>query len=376
MPLREKLMADVNEVITTSEDKHSEPVTPSTPPPITSVTGSTVERTSSPEHQQEQASLELDRGDPPTRHGDCFLLCSYNTKILSSGDLDTLLETVRRVKFHVIALQDTRSPCDDIRQLDDGTLIILGGRVPTQIVGGVGFVVRPSLSPHVISHSILSPRVAILRFKTLEGKKVSIINCFSPPCTAARNDLDAFYAQLEYVINEENCYYKFVIGSFDAIVGKAREGEFRVGKYGMGVRNANGNRLVTLLSGANLIHGNSFFRKKDSKRWTWESYNGSIRTEIDHVLINRRWCLFDVTTIPSVSTGSSHRLLRAKFLLSENLDVPRHHLKRKVDGEDISELPVHDSPTEDNALTDHERNVEEFQNCLENSCSSVEKLES
>ncbi|KAE9412721.1 hypothetical protein Angca_010143, partial [Angiostrongylus cantonensis] len=84
--------------------------------------------------------------------------------------------------------------------------------------------------------------------------------------------------------------------------------------------NENGNRFAGLLSAARLFHGNSFFQKKESRRWTWESSNGMTHAEIDHILTNRRWCLLDTSVVPSFCTGSDHRLLRAKIRFSRKLE--------------------------------------------------------
>ncbi|EYB98098.1 hypothetical protein Y032_0134g1852 [Ancylostoma ceylanicum] len=59
------------------------------------------------------------------------------------------------------------------------------------------------------------------------------------------------------------------------------------------------------------------FEKPAKRRWTWESLNGLTRSEIDHILTNRRWSLFDVSVLPSFDTGSEHRLIRAKITLNK-----------------------------------------------------------
>ncbi|EYC15252.1 hypothetical protein Y032_0037g3415 [Ancylostoma ceylanicum] len=42
------------------------------------------------------------------------------------------------------------------------------------------------------------------------------------------------------------------------------------------------------------IHGNSQFQKPTSLRWTWESPGAEYYNEIDHIIVNRRFCLTDV----------------------------------------------------------------------------------
>ncbi|KAK6744214.1 hypothetical protein RB195_011114 [Necator americanus] len=61
------------------------------------------------------------------------------------------------------------------------------------------------------------------------------------------------------------------------------------------------------------IHGNSQFQKRSSLRWTWESPGGGYRNEVDHIIVNKRFCLMDVAAVPKFYTGSDHRLLRERF---------------------------------------------------------------
>ncbi|KAK6749509.1 hypothetical protein RB195_001863 [Necator americanus] len=110
----------------------------------------------------------LDQSDTRmTRHRDCFRLCNYNARTVSTDtDLHAFLGAAERFKFHVIALQETKCRRSDVRQMNHGTLVIRGENVPSRNVGGVDFVVYPSVVPLVDSHEILSPRLAILRLRS------------------------------------------------------------------------------------------------------------------------------------------------------------------------------------------------------------------
>ncbi|KAK6735725.1 hypothetical protein RB195_018761 [Necator americanus] len=92
-----------------------------------------------------RTSLILDQGT--TRHGDCLRLCNYNTRTVSrDADLHALLGAAERIKFHVIALQDTKCRRSDVQQMNDGTLVIRGEKVPSRNVGdgGSALICRPS----------------------------------------------------------------------------------------------------------------------------------------------------------------------------------------------------------------------------------------
>ncbi|KAK6754375.1 hypothetical protein RB195_013400 [Necator americanus] len=102
-----------------------------------------------------RTSLILDQGDTrTTRHGDCLRLCAYNARTVSTvADLHALLGAAERIKFHVIALQETKCRRSDVRQMNDGTLVIRGEKVPSRNVSDVGL-----LCTHVSSISSILTR--------------------------------------------------------------------------------------------------------------------------------------------------------------------------------------------------------------------------
>ncbi|KAK6749631.1 hypothetical protein RB195_001938 [Necator americanus] len=119
-----------------------------------------------------RTSLILDQGGTcTTRYGDCLRLCTYNVRTVSPhAGLHALLGAVERIKFRLIALQETKCRRSDVRQMNGGTLVIRGEKVPSRNVGGVGFVVHPYVVRLIDSHEILSPRLAILRLRSLRQK--------------------------------------------------------------------------------------------------------------------------------------------------------------------------------------------------------------
>ncbi|KAK6765054.1 hypothetical protein RB195_025114 [Necator americanus] len=140
----------------------------------------------------------IDSGPRRHTHDSPWRLGTYNARTVSTdANLHALLGAAERIKFHVIALQETKCRRSDVRQMNDGTLVIRGEKVPSRNVGGVGFVVHPSVVHLVDSHEILSPRLAILRLRPLRQKSISIINCYSPTSAADESVLDAFYEELQ-----------------------------------------------------------------------------------------------------------------------------------------------------------------------------------
>ncbi|KAK6752321.1 hypothetical protein RB195_003627 [Necator americanus] len=119
-------------------------------------------------------------------------------------------------------------------------------------------------------------------------------------------DLEKFY-------REDHAFYKVIIGDFNAKVGPRRTPEeLHIGTHGL-QWNDQGERLSEFIMTTKTIHGNSQFQKPSSLRWTWESAGGGYRNEIDHIIVNKRFCLTNVGVVPKFYTGSDHRLLRGRL---------------------------------------------------------------
>ena len=78
--------------------------------------------------------------------------------------------------------------------------------------------------------------------------------------------------------------------------------------FGLGKRNARGERLIEFASYENMKIADTFFKKKNKRRWTWRSPNDRSKNEIDYFLSDKLENIKDVTAINQVNVGSDHRL--------------------------------------------------------------------
>ena len=90
----------------------------------------------------------------------------------------------------------------------------------------------------------MSLRLVILRLRPLRQKTISIINCYSLTSAADEHKLDAFREELVEALCIEKSFHKFVAEDFSARIGMAEEAEYRIGRFGFGLWNNNGNRFV------------------------------------------------------------------------------------------------------------------------------------
>ncbi|ETN77926.1 hypothetical protein NECAME_10710 [Necator americanus] len=135
------------------------------------------------------------------------------------------------------------------------------------------------------------------------------LNIFVAYATASsyEEEVEAFYMDLEKFCREDHTFFKVIVGDFNAKIGPRRTSEeLHIGTGTHGLQwNDEEERLSEFIMTTKTIHGNSQFQKPSSLRWTWESSGGGYRNEIDHIIVNKRFCLTDVAVVAKFYTGPS-----------------------------------------------------------------------
>nr|XP_054765176.1 uncharacterized protein LOC129271950 [Lytechinus pictus] len=147
------------------------------------------------------------------------------------------------------------------------------------------------------------------------------------PACHTDEEVDMVYEEIAKLLDEDRANFTIVMGDFNAKVGKMEDSsEVMLGKFGIGTRNDRGDRLLEFALSRGLKVMNSFFKKKEHRKWTWQSPNGTTRNEIDFILTNRPAIVKDVSVLNRFNTGD-HRLVRAKMHV--NFKLERCKLIRK-----------------------------------------------
>ena len=108
----------------------------------------------------------------------------------------------------------------------------------------------------------------------------------------------------------------FIIGDWNAKVG-SQETPGVTGKFGLGVQNEAGERLIEFCQENTLVIGNTFFQQHKRRLYAWTSPDSQYRNQIDYILCSQRWrsSIQSAKTRPGADCGSDHEYLIAKFRL-------------------------------------------------------------
>ena len=107
-----------------------------------------------------------------------------------------------------------------------------------------------------------------------------------------------------------------IIGDWNANIG-IQEIPGVMGKFGLGVQNEAGQRLIEFCQEKAQVIENTLFQKHKRRLYTWTSPDGQYRNQIDYILCSQRWrsSIQSVKTRPGADCGSDHELLIAKCRL-------------------------------------------------------------
>ena len=107
----------------------------------------------------------------------------------------------------------------------------------------------------------------------------------------------------------------FIIGDWNAKVG-SQDIPGVTGKFGLGVQNEAGQRLIEFCQENALVIANTLFQHT-REDYTWTSPDGQYQNQIDYILCSqrRRSSIQSAKTRLGADCGSDHELLIAKFRL-------------------------------------------------------------
>ena len=151
-----------------------------------------------------------------------------------------------------------------------------------------------------------------------QGKpfNIMLIQVYAPASNAEEAEVEQFYEDLQDLL--EITLQKdvlFILGDWNAKLGSQ---ETRgTGKFGLGVQNEAGQRLIEFCQEKVLAIANTLFQQHKRRLCTWTSLDGQHQNQIYYILCSQRWrsSIQSAKKRPGADCGSYHELLIAKFRL-------------------------------------------------------------
>ena len=140
---------------------------------------------------------------------------------------------------------------------------------------------------------------------------ITVIQAYAPTSNAEEGKIEWFYEDLQDLLeltHPKNVL--FIIEDWNANVG-SQETPGVTGKFGLGVQNEAGQRLIEFCQENTLLIANTLFQQHKRRLYTWTSPDGQHWNQTDYILCSQRWRSFiqSAKTRPGADCGSDHERL-------------------------------------------------------------------
>ena len=146
---------------------------------------------------------------------------------------------------------------------------------------------------------------------------ITVIQAYAPTSNAEEAEVERFYEDLLDLLKlTPKKDVLFIIGDWNAKVS-SQETSGVTGKFGLGIWNEAGQRLIEFCEENTLVIANTLFQQHKRRLYTWTSPDGQHQNQIDSILCSQRWksSIQSAKTRPKGDCGSDDKLLIAKFRL-------------------------------------------------------------
>ena len=120
---------------------------------------------------------------------------------------------------------------------------------------------------------------------SFQGKpfNITVIQVYAPTSNTEEAEVEWFYEDLQDALeltSQEDVL--FIIGDWNAKVG-SQETPGVTGKFGLGMRNEAGQRLIEFYQKNGLVVANTLFQQHKRRLYTWTSPDGQHQNQIDYI---------------------------------------------------------------------------------------------
>ena len=233
-------------------------------------------------------------------------------------------------KIDILGVCETRTKQEGQKKLHNDYVYIYKGNEEGK--HGVGFVLRPAIAGKVNEIIYKNERIISISID-LKTEGISLIMISAPQQGRTVEEKEGFYGEMQETY--ENVRYgntTVILGDWNGHVGReSLEGV--LGAFSIGNRNAEGSRITDfcIMNGLSIM--NTYYKHRDSHKWTWYRWNEieqryTDKSMIDLFVTNNKKLFCDVKSIPSASMNSDHRMVIAKMRMLKPIPKKKKKTRR------------------------------------------------
>src|SRR5574337_385947 len=208
---------------------------------------------------------------------------------MNQGKLEVVKQEMARVNVDILGISELNWPGMGEFNSDDHYIYYCGQESLRR--NGVAIMVNKRVQNAVLGCNLKNDRRISVRF---QGKpfNITVIQVYAPTNNAEKAEeaeVERFHEDLQDLLElTRKKDVLFIIGDWNAKVG-SQETPGVTGKFGLGIRNEAGQRLIEFCQENALVIANTLFQQHKRRLYTWTSPDGQHRNQIDSILCSQRW---------------------------------------------------------------------------------------
>ena len=211
------------------------------------------------------------------------MLRNLECQVHESRQLEVVKQEMARVNVDILGISELKQT--GWVNLTQMTIISTTvGRNPSEEMEYPSWSTR--VQNAVLGCNLKNNRMISVRF---QGKpfNITVIQVYAPTSNAEEAEVEWFYEEdlLELTPKKD---VLFIIGDWNAKVG-SQETPGVTGKFGLGLRNEAGQRIIEFCQENALVIANTLFQQHKRRLYTWILPDGQHQNLIDYILCSQRW---------------------------------------------------------------------------------------
>ena len=224
---------------------------------------------------------------------------------MNQGKLEVVKQEMARVNIDILGVSELRWTGMGEFNSNDHYIYYCGQESLRR--NGVALMVNKRVPNAVLGCDLKNDRMISVRF---QGKPftITIFQVYAPTSNAKEAEVERFYKDLQDLLElTPGKDVLFIIGDWNAKVG-SQELHGVAGKFGLGVQDEAGQRLIEFCQENALVIANTLFQQHKRRLYTCTSPDGQHRNQIDYVFCSQRWrsSIQSAKTRPGADCGSDH----------------------------------------------------------------------
>ena len=205
---------------------------------------------------------------------------------MNQGKLEAIKKDMARVNVDILGIRKLKWTGMGEFNSDDHYIYYCGQESLRR--NGVDITVNKRVWNAVFGCNLKNNRVISVHFQS-KPFNITVIQVYASTSNAEEAEVEWFYENLQDLLElTPRKDVLFIIGDWNAKVG-SQETPGVTGKFGLGMRNTAGQRLMEFGQENALVIANTLFQQHKRRLYTWTSPDGQHRNQIDYILCSQRW---------------------------------------------------------------------------------------